>query len=146
MASGDPGSGPVDVLVGIDGSPESAAATTAAQELLGDRVGRLTLVAVAEVDDSPAGHQERARLREELERRAEAVRAWLQEQEATGQAVGKLAPELQLMSGAPARTLDRIAAEDGYGVLVVGPEGRGCPVSCLAAWRPSWPPGPACRC
>ena len=42
VASGDPGSGPVDVLVGIDGSPESAAATTAALELLGDRVGRLT--------------------------------------------------------------------------------------------------------
>jgi hypothetical protein len=28
VASGDPGGGPVDVLVGIDGSPESAAATT----------------------------------------------------------------------------------------------------------------------
>jgi hypothetical protein len=75
VASGDPGSGPVDVLVGIDGSPESAAATTAALELLGDRVGRLTLVAVTEVDDSTAGHQERDRLREELERQAEAVRA-----------------------------------------------------------------------
>ena len=69
VASGDPGSGPVDVLVGIDGSPESAAATTAALELLGDRVGRLTLVAVTEVDDSTAGHQERERLRGELEAR-----------------------------------------------------------------------------
>jgi hypothetical protein len=54
VASGHPGSGPVDVLVGIDGSPESAAATTAALGLLGDRVGRLTLVAVTEVDDSTA--------------------------------------------------------------------------------------------
>jgi nucleotide-binding universal stress UspA family protein len=125
VASGVPGRGPVDVLVGIDGSPESAAAPTAVLELLGDRVGRLTLVAVAEVDDSPAGHQERARLREELEGRAEAVRVWLQEQEVTGQAVGKLAPELQLMSGAPACSLDRIAAEDGYGVLVVGARGAG---------------------
>jgi hypothetical protein len=87
VASGDPGSGPVDVLVGIDGSPESAAATTAALELLGDRVGRLTLVAVAEVDDSTAGHQERERLREELERQAEAVRAWQHEQRRTVKAV-----------------------------------------------------------
>src|SRR5215207_1591148 len=78
VASGDPGSGPVDVLVGIDGSPESAAATSAALELLSDRVGRLTLVAVTEVDDSVAGHQERARLRDELDRQAAAVRAWLQ--------------------------------------------------------------------
>jgi hypothetical protein len=50
VAGGVPGSGPVDVLVGIDGSPESAAATAAALDLLGGRVGRLTLLAVAEID------------------------------------------------------------------------------------------------
>jgi len=115
----------VDVLVGIDGSPESAAATTAALELLGDRVGRLTLVAVTEVDDSTAGHQERDRLREELERQSEAVRAWQQEQRRTVKAVRPVIPELQLMSGPPARTLDTIAAEDGYGLLVVGARGAG---------------------
>ena len=125
VASGDPGSGPVDVLVGIDGSPESAVATTAALELLGDRVGRLTLVAVTEVDDSVAGHQERARLREELERQAEAVRAWQHEQRRTVKAARPVIPELQLMSGPPARTLDTIAAEDGYGLLVVGARGAG---------------------
>ncbi|MFL6223942.1 MAG: universal stress protein [Actinomycetes bacterium] len=125
VASGAPGSGPVDVLVGIDGSPESAAATTAALELLGDRVGRLTLVAVTEVDDSTAGHQERARLREELERQAEAVRAWQDEQRRTVKAVRPVIPELQLRSGPPARTLDTIAAEDGYGLLVVGARGAG---------------------
>ena len=125
VVSGDPGSGPVDVLVGIDGSPESAAATTAALELLGDRVGRLTLVAVTEVDDSVAGHQERERLREELERQAEAVRAWLRERDVPAQAQKKVVPELQLMSGPPARTLDTIAAEDGYDLLVVGARGTG---------------------
>ena len=125
VASGDPGSGPVDVLVGIDGSPQSAAATTAALELLGDRVGRLTLVAVTEVDDSTAGHQERDRLREELERQSEAVRAWQQEQRRTVKAVRPVIPELQLLSGPPARTLDTIAAEDGYGLLVVGARGAG---------------------
>jgi nucleotide-binding universal stress UspA family protein len=125
VASGDPGSGPVDVLVGIDGSPESAAATTAALELLSDRVGRLTLVAVTEVDDSVAGREERDRLRQELERQAEAVRAWQQEQRRTVKAVRPVIPELQLMSGPPARTLDTIAAEDGYGLLVVGARGAG---------------------
>jgi nucleotide-binding universal stress UspA family protein len=125
VASGDPGSGPVDVLVGIDGSPESAAATTAALELLGDRVGRLTLVAVTEVDDSTAGHQERERLREELEGQAEAVRAWQDEQRRTVKAVRPVIPELQLLSGPPARTLDTIAAQDGYGLLVVGAKGAG---------------------
>jgi hypothetical protein len=125
----------VDVLVGIDGSRESAAASTAALELLGDRVGRLTLVAVTEVDDSVAGHQERARLREELERQAEAVRAWLRERDVPAQAQKKVVPELQLMSGPPARTLDTIAAEDGYGLLVdrAGRVGNGQPVEAL--WR-----------
>ena len=125
MASGDPGSGPVDVLVGIDGSPESAAATTAALELLGDRVGRLTLVAVTEVDDSVAGREERERLRQELERQAEAVRAWQKERDVPAQEKQRVTPELQLMSGPPARTLDTIAAEDGYGLLVVGARGAG---------------------
>jgi len=124
VASGDPGSGPVDVLIGIDGSPESAAATTAALELLGDRVGRLTLVAVTEVDESVAGREERERLRDELERQSEAIQAWQQERDVTAQAK-RVAPELQLMSGPPARTLDTIAAEDGYGLLVVGARGAG---------------------
>jgi nucleotide-binding universal stress UspA family protein len=125
VASGIPGSGPVDVLVGVDGSPESAAATTAALDLLGSRVGRLTLVAVAEVDDSVAGRQERARLREELERQAEAVRVWLREDHPPAKAVRPVIPELVLREGQPAATLDRIAGEDGYGLLVVGARGAG---------------------
>jgi nucleotide-binding universal stress UspA family protein len=125
VASGVPGSGPVDVLVGIDGSPESGAATTAALDLLGARVGRLTLVAVTEIDDSVAGRQEQRRLRDELERQAEAVRIWLQERDVTGQAEQTVVPELLVRSGQPAATLDRIAAEDGYGLLVVGARGAG---------------------
>jgi nucleotide-binding universal stress UspA family protein len=125
VASGVPGSGPVDVLVGIDGSPESAAAPTAALELFGGRLGRLTLVAVTEVDDSVAGREERERLREELERQAEAVQAWQKERDGPAPAQQKVTPELQLMSGPAARTLDTIAAEDGYGLLVVGARGAG---------------------
>ena len=80
---------------------------------------------MTEVDDSTAGREQRERLREELERQAEAVRAWQQEQDVPAQAKQKVAPELQLMSGPPARTLDTIAAEDGYGLLVVGARGAG---------------------
>jgi nucleotide-binding universal stress UspA family protein len=125
VAGGIPGSGPVDVLVGIDGSPESAAATAAALDLLGGRVGRLTLVAVAEIDDSVAGRQEQARLRGELERQAEAVGVWLREHHRPVQAEHTVIPELVLRSGQPAAILDRIAAEDGYGLLVVGARGAG---------------------
>lgn len=146
VASGDPGGGPVDVLVGIDGSPESAAATAAALELLGGRMGRLILVAVTDLDDSYAGREERMRLQGELERQAEAVRAWLRERDGPVQAKQAVVPELKLMAGRPATTLDTIAAEDGYDLLVAGPEAPGCPVSCSAAWRPGWPPGRACRC
>jgi len=125
VASGDPGSGPVDVLVGVDGSPESTAATTAALELLGGRVGRLTLVAVTDLDDSYAGREERARLQAELERQAAAVRAWLRERDGPVRAKPMVVPELKLMAGRPATTLDTIAAEDGYDLLVVGARGAG---------------------
>jgi nucleotide-binding universal stress UspA family protein len=125
VASGDPGAGPVDVLVGIDGSPESAAATTAALELLGGRVGRLTLVAVTDLDDSYAGREDRVRLQGELERQAEAVQAWLRERDGPVQAKQTVVPELKLMAGPPATTLDTIAAEDGYDLLVVGARGAG---------------------
>jgi nucleotide-binding universal stress UspA family protein len=37
----------------------------------------------------------------------------------------RVTPELKLMSGPAARTLDTIAAEDGYGLLVVGARGAG---------------------
>ncbi|HET7519847.1 MAG TPA: universal stress protein [Actinomycetes bacterium] len=125
VASGDPGGGPVDVVVGIDGSPESAAATTAALELLGGRVGRLTLVAVTDLDDSYAGREERRRLQGELERQAEGVRDRLRERDGPVQANPTVVPELKLMAGRPATVLDTIAAEDGYDLLVVGARGAG---------------------
>ena len=120
-----PGGGPVDILVGIDGSPESAAATTAALELLGGRVGRLTLVAVTDLDDSYAGREERLRLQGELERQAESVRDWLWERDGPVHAEPTVVPELKLMAGRPATVLDTIAAEDGYDLLVVGARGAG---------------------
>jgi hypothetical protein len=49
-------------------------------------VGRLTLVAVTDLDDSYAGREEQMRLQGELERQAEAVRAWLRERDGPAQA------------------------------------------------------------
>jgi nucleotide-binding universal stress UspA family protein len=125
VASGVAGSGPVDVLVGIDGSPESAAAATAALDLLGGRVGRLTLMAVPDIDDSVAGSREQARLRRVLDGQAHSVRAWLREHHPSVETEPMVIPELVLRSGQPAATLDRMAAEDGYGLLVVGARGAG---------------------
>ena len=125
VASGDRGGGPVDVLVGSDGSPESAAAATAALELLGGRVGRLTMVAVTDRDDSYAGREERLRLEAELERQAAAVRAWLRKRDGAVQATPTVVPELRLVAGRPATILDTVAAEDGYDLLVVGASGAG---------------------
>jgi hypothetical protein len=45
LAAGRWGGGRVEVVVGIDGSPEAAAALDAAVDLLGCRLGRLTLPA-----------------------------------------------------------------------------------------------------
>ena len=125
VASGVAGSGPVDVLVGIDGSPESAATTTAALDLLGGRVGRLTLMAVTDIDDSVAGSREQAHLRRVLDGQAHSVRAWLREHHPSVETEPAVIPELVLRSGQPAATLDRMAAEDGYGLLVVGARGAG---------------------
>ena len=103
-------------------------------------------MAVAEIDDSVAGRPEQARLRGELERQAEAVGVWLRESHRSIQAEHTVIPELVLRSGQPAAILDRIAAEDGYGSLVVGARGAGLSSVLLAASPRGWPPGPACRC
>jgi hypothetical protein len=100
LAGGDPGSGPVDVLIGIDGSRESATAVSAALDLLGDRMGRLALVAVTAIDQSPAGREEQARLQAELERQAQALRLAQRGRRQSGQAGQTVIPALMLRSWA----------------------------------------------
>lgn len=101
------GEGPVDVLVGIDGSPESRAALRAAAELLGPRVGRLTLATVIPYD-SGVDQQRTARAR--------------LEQESTMLGGG---PQLEVLHGRPGVVLLQRAAEDGYDLLVIGCRGAG---------------------
>jgi len=101
------GLGPVDVLVGADGSPESTAALAAATALLGPRLGRLTLATVIPYD---SGVDRQRTARAELKRLGATVEG---------------GPELELLHGRPGPALLEHAAVGGYDVLVIGSRGAG---------------------
>jgi nucleotide-binding universal stress UspA family protein len=101
------GPGPVDVLVGMDGSPESRAALAAATELLGPRLGRLTLATAIPYD---AGVE-----------RYRTARAALEDQGVTVPG----GPQLELLHGRAADALLERAVEGGYDLLVIGTRGSG---------------------
>lgn len=114
--TGIAGPGPVDVLVGVDGSPEASAALRTVVGLLGERLGRLTIAAVLDFDTAESDMQwgERDRALAELARDADEVEA------TTGRR-----PETQLLAGEPAETLGRFAADERLALLAVGSRGRG---------------------
>lgn len=101
------GPGPVDVLVGVDGSPESSSALQAAVELLGPRLGRLTLATVVPYD---SGFDRRRTARSMLEAQAELVGG---------------GPQLELLHGRTAPVLLERAMNDDYDLLVLGTRGAG---------------------
>jgi nucleotide-binding universal stress UspA family protein len=105
VAIGDPGSGTLAVLAGIDGSEFSRAALERAVGLLGDRIGRLTVAAVVPFDTVATDAQ-----------------AWL---DAAGASLRGTHPEVVLAHGDPAAVLVRLAHEGRYDLLVVGSRGRG---------------------
>jgi nucleotide-binding universal stress UspA family protein len=112
LSPGRPGTGGVDVLVGIDGSAEAEDALRMAIGLLGPRLGRLTLAAVVDYDiaDGSSLAEDNERARGDLIRTANAT---------------ALRPETVLLSGRPAEALRKFAVEEGYGLIVVGRRGRG---------------------
>ena len=121
LREGAPGSGNVDVLVGIDGSVQSAAALRAAVDLFRDRIGRLTLAGVIDYDSAISGRPwgtERLAT-EELERSAAAADV--------------LEPGTVLLVGQPAAALMKHAAEEGYELLVVGRRGHGASKALLGS-------------
>lgn len=108
--------GPVDVLVGIDGSAEAVTAANVVARLLGDRIGRFTLATVVDYDtalDGEAGPAHRA-ARASVDRAASALTASL-----------PVAPEAVVLTGKPAHALADRAADGRFDVLTVGSRGRG---------------------
>jgi nucleotide-binding universal stress UspA family protein len=118
------GSGPVDVLVGLDGSPEADAAVLTVLDLLGPSW---------QPDPGHGrgpGRLDRARPRKGPgARRAAAashqirMRLWSPSQEPDEH--GRPFPDLILLPGQPAEALRRLAAEDAYDLVVVGGRGTG---------------------
>lgn len=100
----------VDVLVGVDGSPASAAAIDSAVALLGPTLGRLTLATVIDLDTPPDSPAERA-ARGSLEHWADRI--------------PQAAPELVVLRGSPAKSLVTLATGGEYDLLVVGARGKG---------------------
>ena len=103
-------------------------------ELLGPRLGRLTLATVTDLDASVEHARAQARARAELERQAHLVQLRL----SSGQHApddGQRVPALVLATGRPAEVLPRLAAEGGYDLLVSAAAAPGRPRSCWAAPR-----------
>ena len=114
------GRGPVDVLVGIDGSAESETALRTAVEILGPRIGRLTLAGVTEFDYGSWQAQA------DTKRALEVLRAM-------AESASVSAPGVMILSGRAAEALSEHALRDGYQLLVVGHRGRGASKAILGS-------------
>jgi nucleotide-binding universal stress UspA family protein len=113
VVSGTSAGGAVDVLVGIDGSPEAEAALRAATQLFGPVVGRLTLASVEDFDSAGS------RTPLEIETRATVTL------ERVASSVEAQRPNAIILTGRPADALMRYAADEGYEVIAIGRRGRG---------------------
>ncbi len=117
------GPGPVDVLVGIDGSPESFRALADVAELFDARLGRVTVATVVDIEGernhSPDDDRERAEadLRAAVEYLASV----------------NVTPTTRLLSGQPAFALQQHAADEGFDVIAVGARGRGLSTQVLGS-------------
>jgi len=115
-----PGTGPVDVLVGIDGSSESETALRTAVEILGPRIGRLTLVGVTGFDyGNPQVEGDTKRALETLQGIAAAA------------SVAHLG--ITILSGKPSEALPEYALREEYKLVVVGRRGRGASKAILGS-------------
>ena len=102
--------GPVDVLVGFDGSQESRWALSRVIGLLGPRLGRVTLATVIPFDCGWDGEQQAVAA---LEHEAAAM-------DNDGAGMG-----LEVVRGHPSHALTQLAVEGGYHLLAIGARGAG---------------------
>ena len=116
LAAGSRGVGPVDVLVGVDGSAESHAALRAVVELLGDRLGRLAVASVLDFDTALETQEwpERAKADGELASAVELMASLRSAQ-----------PETVLLTGRPAEALEQYADAECFTLVAIGSRGRG---------------------
>jgi nucleotide-binding universal stress UspA family protein len=118
LHSGRSGRGPLDVLVGIDGSPEAEAALAWVLALHGSSLRRLTYGFVVPLGTAPEALAAGSPVRAALDR-------------ALKQA-GGCDPSTVILEGAPVEALVRYAEQEGYDLLAVGTRGDPGPVASLA--------------
>jgi nucleotide-binding universal stress UspA family protein len=113
--AGATGPGPIYVLAGVDGSADSEAAAVSAVQLLGTRLGRLTLATVVDYDTAEAAATHArpalAAAHEMLDDACEAVR--------------HADPDTVVLTGRPADALLDHAHKNDIDLIVVGARGRG---------------------
>lgn len=123
LAPGRAGRGPVDLLIGLDGSEGSMSAASLALWLFGPRIRRVTLATVLDVDTA-APHAEDV-LYPEPWPEEETARAQLDVAvESLHRSTGVQAGSV-ILAGEPADALEQHAIAEGYEVIVVGCRGEG---------------------
>jgi nucleotide-binding universal stress UspA family protein len=115
-SAGSPGAGPLDVLIGVDGSPQAAGAIDGVLRLFGPQLGRLCVATVVDYDvhQLPGKALPNERAAEILDEAAAAVTA-----------AGGRAPTTVLLTGQPADALVDYAGSEGYTLVAAGRRGSG---------------------
>lgn len=122
------GRGPVDLVVGVDGSDEAIEAAVATVRRLGPALGRVTLAAVVDADTSVStlvlhhvdeGDRVIRECRRHLDEAARRLPL---------RTVGEV-----LLSGEPAHALEAYADAEGYDFVVVGARGHGATPALLGS-------------